>query len=372
MLSTLACTADPDGKSPRDTPAADHSSTDTLDGTTTPTGATAGTGHTGETEPTGPMPWELSTYDCTSLPATPIVVGDRLNWVPTAEDYTFSPDGFQWGVTGGILKKTPYGGPPQLVVPGLGDVRGTRFLPDGRLAMSHPEDGSVWIVDPATGSSAPIAGGLDTPNGLAIDFEGRISVATQERIVRIDPATGDTEVLVEWARKSFDGITYSPDFTRLYFNEELGRVHWIDFAPDGTWSEPDEGVQLVQNPLLGFSILDGMAVDVCGNLEPARAQVDARDLRAHLRDLQDLPDHPGQVHHDPRGVHRRRSSSSTSACCGTSRSSKRRLIILAFSLVGIAGSYGVAWFGIRINTFANSRTAFARSRASPSRPTPSR
>jgi K(+)-stimulated pyrophosphate-energized sodium pump len=35
------------------------------------------------------------------------------------------------------------------------------------------------------------------------------------------------------------------------------------------------------------------------------------------------------------------------------------LIILAFSLVGIAGSFGVAWFGIRINTFANSRTAFA-------------
>src|SRR5215831_16933103 len=34
-------------------------------------------------------------------------------------------------------------------------------------------------------------------------------------------------------------------------------------------------------------------------------------------------------------------------------------IILLFSLLGIAGSYGVAWFGIRINTFANSRTAFA-------------
>src|SRR5712692_3257512 len=35
------------------------------------------------------------------------------------------------------------------------------------------------------------------------------------------------------------------------------------------------------------------------------------------------------------------------------------LIILSFSLIGIAGSYGVAWFGIRINTYANSRTAFA-------------
>ncbi len=40
-------------------------------------------------------------------------------------------------------------------------------------------------------------------------------------------------------------------------------------------------------------------------------------------------------------------------------------IILAFSLVGIAGSYGVAWFGIRVNTFANSRAAFASLRGKP-------
>jgi len=41
------------------------------------------------------------------------------------------------------------------------------------------------------------------------------------------------------------------------------------------------------------------------------------------------------------------------------------LIILAFSVVGILGSYGVAWFGIRVNTFANSRTAFASLRGKP-------
>jgi K(+)-stimulated pyrophosphate-energized sodium pump len=40
-------------------------------------------------------------------------------------------------------------------------------------------------------------------------------------------------------------------------------------------------------------------------------------------------------------------------------------IILLFSLIGIAGSYGVAWFGIRVNTFANSRTAFAGLRGKP-------
>jgi K(+)-stimulated pyrophosphate-energized sodium pump len=43
----------------------------------------------------------------------------------------------------------------------------------------------------------------------------------------------------------------------------------------------------------------------------------------------------------------------------------RVAIILVASLVGIAGSYGVAWFGIRINTFANSRTAFASLRGKP-------
>ncbi len=42
-------------------------------------------------------------------------------------------------------------------------------------------------------------------------------------------------------------------------------------------------------------------------------------------------------------------------------------IILAFSVIGMAGSYGVAWFGIRVNTFANSRTAFA---ALPGKPYP--
>jgi K(+)-stimulated pyrophosphate-energized sodium pump len=40
-------------------------------------------------------------------------------------------------------------------------------------------------------------------------------------------------------------------------------------------------------------------------------------------------------------------------------SAARVAIILAFSVLGICGSYGVAWYGIRVNTFANSRTAYA-------------
>ena len=40
-------------------------------------------------------------------------------------------------------------------------------------------------------------------------------------------------------------------------------------------------------------------------------------------------------------------------------------VIFLFSILGIAGSFGVAWFGIRVNTFANSRTAFAGLRGKP-------
>ncbi|PYS11097.1 MAG: sodium-translocating pyrophosphatase [Acidobacteria bacterium] len=43
----------------------------------------------------------------------------------------------------------------------------------------------------------------------------------------------------------------------------------------------------------------------------------------------------------------------------------RVIVILIFSVIGILGSYSVAWFGIRVNTFANSRTAFASLRGKP-------
>jgi K(+)-stimulated pyrophosphate-energized sodium pump len=43
----------------------------------------------------------------------------------------------------------------------------------------------------------------------------------------------------------------------------------------------------------------------------------------------------------------------------------RVAIILLFAIIGVAGSYAVAWYGIRVNTFANSRAAFASLRGKP-------
>src|SRR5947209_12039222 len=41
------------------------------------------------------------------------------------------------------------------------------------------------------------------------------------------------------------------------------------------------------------------------------------------------------------------------------------VLVLFFSIVGMGGSYAVAWYGIRVNTYANSRTAFASLRGKP-------
>jgi K(+)-stimulated pyrophosphate-energized sodium pump len=41
------------------------------------------------------------------------------------------------------------------------------------------------------------------------------------------------------------------------------------------------------------------------------------------------------------------------------------LLVLLFAVVGMGGSYAVAWYGIRINTFANARTAFASLKGDP-------
>jgi K(+)-stimulated pyrophosphate-energized sodium pump len=49
----------------------------------------------------------------------------------------------------------------------------------------------------------------------------------------------------------------------------------------------------------------------------------------------------------------------------TGQSAFRVGIILLFSVIGILGSYSVAWFGIRVNTYANSRTAFASLQGKP-------
>lgn len=236
------------------------SGTDTGD---PPTGTPTDTDTIGTTPttPTTPTTVPQVEVDCTAVP-TGLRPYAKYTWAPSAEDFTFSADGYMFSITGGALKRTPYGGGSEVLVPGLGDARGTRFLPDGRVAIAHMDTGSVKVVDPATGSLETVAASLANPNGIAIGADGRIYVATTGQILRIDPETLDVEVVVDLPGNSFDGLTFSPDYRRLYFNEEVGQVHWVDFDDDGVPGPPSDGIDIPN----GISLLDGMAMDACGNL----------------------------------------------------------------------------------------------------------
>lgn len=220
------------------------------------------TGPTGDTD-TGAFEVPLVEADCTALAPLPVAT-TTLAWVTGSEDFAFDAHGNELGVSAGSLFRTPFGGPRELVVTGLSDsTRGMRVLADGTTASADPEHQTIVGADPTTGASWVIAAGVTNPNGIAIGADGWIYAALTGSIVRVHPADGATETVADMPGKSFDGLTFSPDYTRLHFNEEVGRIWSVDVDPAGGWTEPVEGPKL---PLGPFSILDGMTADACGNV----------------------------------------------------------------------------------------------------------
>lgn len=234
----------------------DTVSVDTETGTA-PTGTTGDTGPAEATGDTGQAP-----IDCANLPATGTFVREHT-YVPGFEDFTFSADGYLWGISTETygLYRIPYDGPAELLRPNVSTyARGTRFLPDGVLvSVDYPNNGLIRI-DPVTYASTLITGALNSPNGLAIGDEGFVYLTQANgQVRRVDPATGAVGTLVD-SPVSNDGLTFSPDHTVLY----------IDSDTDGSFMAVGvDDLGQVSTPLAPVASLpgssDGMTMDACGN-----------------------------------------------------------------------------------------------------------
>jgi len=255
----LACSGDTGGQ---DT-ATDSGSGSTSDGGEQDEGS-AGTGNDND-----------ATTDCDALPPLPAGY-TQLDFVPGSEDFTFDAEGHLVCVTmeGSDLVRVPYGGPVELVVPdvgrgGFGDwLRGARFLLDGDLAVADPAARSVRRVG-LDGGISILAGNVTGPNGIAVGTDGFVHVAQLGgEILRIDPESGAAAPLfTSETGQRFDGITFSPDYEILYFDEDQGgAVHQMAMAPDGTAGPPSLFTTIPSegDPMGGA--LDGMAADECGNV----------------------------------------------------------------------------------------------------------
>jgi outer membrane protein assembly factor BamB len=233
------------------------------------TGDTGPSVQTGDTAPTStgdtavfPTGDTGAPIDCTALPATGTFVMEH-DYVPGFEDFTFSADGYLWGISTETfgLYRIPYLGPAEPLRPNVSTyARGTRFLPDGVLVSVDYPNNALIRIDPVTYASTLVTGALSSPNGVAIGEDGLVFVSQSNGSVRkVDPLTGEAPVFVE-SPVSNDGITFAPDHRRLYLNSD---------ATGGFMALEMDEDEVIVDPLALVATLpgssDGMTMDACGN-----------------------------------------------------------------------------------------------------------
>jgi hypothetical protein len=187
------------------------------------------------------------------------------DYIQSSEDFTFDLEGYLWGIsTMGPLIRTPMDGELEVMRPDVSSWgRGVRFLPEGDIVIAEPDRGALMRLDRDTMSGEVLRDGINSPNGIAIGEDGFVHMTQGGGdVLRIDPETGDTVRLAE-VGISTDGITFAPDYRRLYWNSESGQILTLVLDELGEVVEEPSLLTLIDTDL---AILDGMTSDECGNL----------------------------------------------------------------------------------------------------------
>ena len=200
--------------------------------------------------------------DCSALPRSPLVSESIVGWAN--EDITFDLDGFLVGADNDQnLWRTALDGTQTLVLPNSGVRAGLRVMKDGRIASAQYATGAIYAIDPATGSKELMVGSLEAPTGIETADESIwFTEIWGQRVSRYHVPTDTLEVLALGYEKA-QGISFSPDYDRLYF-AAIGedRIYVMDTDP--------VTLDVISQPRVfaegtGTS-LDGLGVDICGNV----------------------------------------------------------------------------------------------------------
>ncbi len=234
-------------------PTGETGTADTADTTDTSATDTADTADTGE----APDP----VTDCDNLPSLPIDY-EVLSGFSTAEDFTFDGEGNLIAVRSGSLVKYSDSSDFEIIAPGYGEMAGTSILANGDYILANPTNGTVVRVTPEGGQTV-ILSGVNYPNGVTVGTDGYVYVSghTFGDIYQVDPDTGDY-VIITPGIDGANGMSFSPDGQTLYVCSFTDGTVWaIDRDGEG-WSEK----RLLGRMPGGWSGLDGLNVDECGNV----------------------------------------------------------------------------------------------------------
>jgi len=192
---------------------------------------------------------------------TPFVA---IEGIPTSEGFAFDASGFLVNVdcATGALWRTPSGGEPELLLPSIEpDMRGIVILEDGTIVLVSPANELLLVRTDLT--VEVLLGNLPEPNDVAVGPDKMLYVThIGGELRRVDPETGESELLYSDPTRRFDGITFGPGHQALYFDTETD-AEIYRMSRDGTG---DLGPAELFATIPGEVLLDGMTADACGNL----------------------------------------------------------------------------------------------------------
>lgn len=261
VLSWLVACTPPEPSSDRESRHSPDTGTEHTGGT--PTGTTGTTGQTGDTGVVVPP------VDCSTLVAAADITFTSTREIVTEEDFDFDGQGYLITQRDNDLQGIDRAAGSHFVASNVGpDATGIRSTAQGYITVAQPSDGTVRLVDPATGGSLVLLADLNNPNGLEAGEDGMVYLTenTQNgRLRMIDPTNGDFQIIdqVPYA----NGIVLSPDDQTLYLSSSTGffggstHVVAIDRGDDGTWDASTRRVVYTHPAYVG-----SLTIDACGNL----------------------------------------------------------------------------------------------------------
>ena len=241
--------------------------TGTTETTTTPTTetgtVTSETGTTGTNTSITTIP-DAPAFDCATAPPGPYKVR-TLNGPICSEDLAFDGEGNLVGSDMQHIYKSTKAGNATLTVPNIPFRAGLRLLSTGEIVLANDTTGSLDRID-IDGTRTTVLSDLRYPNGLEVGPDDMVYLTEHDarKVRRIDPWTGEYTVLSDGVISSPNGVAFNEDFTALYIAGFSGakKIYKLPMNEDGTpageleiWAED-----------VGTGWLDGIGVDVCGNV----------------------------------------------------------------------------------------------------------
>lgn len=168
-------------------------------------------------------------FDCSTVPELPASF-ERIGGFTGSEDFAFDADGNYVGVDDfGNIVRISKDGEKEIWSPNFGESAGMAFLPDGTLAIAEVFTGRVVRIR-KNGGSGTLIGGMSYPNGVTVDYFGRVYVADQNfgTVLRYNMETDVIETLAEGLYNP-NGLALSDDHSQLFVGSfGGGTVHRID------------------------------------------------------------------------------------------------------------------------------------------------